>query len=610
MRQRQRVLLPSSKRWVAGSAALALSAGVALAPSWGLGVANAAPASGSALAAPFNKDVNNDAVAQDSADRDSSVAPSVSGPVFTPISVDGMDADSAYVAGLFNAARWSEQAAHVSSDWASLPRWDKRVQGSFIGVVQQKARGGSEGDASDGGSAPAAGVTVIGAYVNDWVAHGMDRFMLLNPGVGRDAALAEQVRLLKEYEQLTGKSGIAETKMTLTDSKGQYVLAFDGTFNKGLLEDRLHGELASDASDGCFTSPLGNSLCKPGERRKHVNFKYSMLYIGHAPDTELGWDSPALLPQFDIPSSGGLPIAWGAFGSYVVNFTLPPVSQPEPEPEPTPEPTEEPTPEPTPDPGEERTPEPTPEPSQEPTTEPTQEPSPEPTEQPTSEPTLEPSTAPTQRPGPAPTPEPTQEPTPVPLPPVESNLPEDPAPTAVPSPVPVPQPTSVPVPAPAPTPEPVPTAVPLPSAEPDPSVEPVPTVASSADPRLPAVIDVGPSDAVPVPSNESHVAADLGTSNPLTPAAPAPAPEVTDDAADDAAEEDDASEGADALPGSLAPLAKVTPQGDIRSEAQGPQESVGIPWVHRGTQAAGVIVAAAGVAVLGGVGIFVFRRGL
>ncbi|MDK6275315.1 hypothetical protein QP116_06135 [Pseudoglutamicibacter cumminsii] len=599
MRQRQRVLLPSSKRWVAGSAALALSAGVALAPSWGLGVANAAPASGSALTAPFNKDVNNDAVVQDSADRDSSVAPSVSGPVFTPISVDGMDADSAYVAGLFNGARWSEQAAHVSSDWASLPRWDKRVQGSFIGVVKQKARGGSEGDASDGGLAPAAGVTVIGAYVNDWVAHGMDRFMLLNPGVGRDAALAEQVRLLKEYEQLTGKSGIAETKMTLTDTKGQYVLAFDGTFNKGLLEDRLHGELASDASDGCFTSPLGNSLCKPGERRKHVNFKYSMLYIGHAPDTELGWASPALLPQFDIPSSGGLPIAWGAFGSYVVNFTLPPVSEPEPEPEPTPEP------------GEERTPEPTPEPSQEPTT----EPSPEPTEEPTSEPTLEPSTAPSTAPTPAPTPVPTQEPTPVPLPPVEPSPTQGPAPTAEPSPVPVPQPTSVPEPAPAPTPvpvptpAPVPTAVPLPSAEPDPSVEPVPTVAPSADSSLPAVIDVEPSDAVPVPSNESHVAADLGTSNPLAPAAPAPAvpgpaPEITDDAADDAAEEDEDA------PHSPAPLAKVTPQGDIRSEAQGPQESVGFPWVHRGTQAAGVIVAAAGVAVLGGVGIFVFRRGL
>ena len=580
MRQRQRVLLPSSKRWVAGSAALALSAGVALAPSWGLGVANAAPASGSALAAPFNKDVNKDAVAQDSADRDSSVAPSVSGPVFTPISVDGMDADSAYVAGLFNEARWSEQAAHVSSDWASLSRWDKRVQGSFIGVVKQKARGGSDGDASDGGSVLAAGVTVIGAYVNDWVAHGMDRFMLLNPGVGRDAALAEQVRLLKEYERLTGESGIAETKMTLTDSKGQYVLAFDGTFNKRPLEDRLHGELAADASDGCFTSALGNSLCKAGERRKHVNFKYSMLYIGHAPDTELGWASPALLPQFDIPSSGGLPIAWGAFGSYVVNFTLPPVSEPEPEPEPSPEPTEEPT------------------------LEPTEEPAPEPTEEPT----------------PAPTPVPSQEPTPVPLPPVEPSPTQGPAPTAEPTPVPAPtaeptpvpapQPTSVPEPAPAPTAAPVPTAAPLPSAAPDPSVEPAPTVASSADPRLPAVIDVEPSDAVPAPSNESHVAADLGTSNPLAPAAPAPAPEVTDDAADDAAEEDDASEGDDALPGSLAPLAKVTPQGDIRSEAQGPQESVGIPWVHRGTQAAGVIVAAAGVAVLGGVGIFVFRRGL
>lgn len=605
MRQRQRVLVPSSPRWIAGSAALALSAGLAFAPSWGSDVAHAGPASGSTFVAPFNKDVSNDAVAQDGADRDSSVAPS-SGPVFTPISVDGMDADSAYVAGLFNEARWSEQAAHVSSDWASLSRWDKRVQGSFIGVVKQKARGGSDGDASDGGSAPAAGVTVIGAYVNDWVAHGMDRFMLLNPGVGRDAALAEQVRLLKEYEQLTGKSGIAETKMTLTDSKGQYVLAFDGTFNKGLLEDRLHGELAADASDGCFTSPLGNSLCKPGERRKHVNFKYSMLYIGHAPDTELGWDSPALLPQFDIPSSGGLPIAWGAFGSYVVNFTLPPVSQPEPEPEPTPEPTEEPTPEPTPEPGEERTPEPTPEP----TTEPTQEPSPEPTP----EPTLEPSTAPTQRPGPAPTPEPTpvptQEPTPVPLPPVEPSPTQGPAPTAKPSPAPVPRPTSVPEPAPAPTSAPAPTPAPVPTAVPLPSAEPDPSVAPSADPRLPAVIDVEPSDAVPVPSNESHVAADLGTSNPLTPAAPAPAPEVTDDAADDAAEEDDASEGDDALPGSLAPLAKVTPQGDIRSEAQGPQESVGIPWVHRGTQAAGVIVAAAGVAVLGGVGIFVFRRGL
>lgn len=568
MRQRQRVLLPSSKRWVAGSAAIALSAGLAFAPSWGLGVANAAPASGSALAAPFNKDVNNDAVAQDSSDRDSSVASS-SGPVFTPISVDGMDADSAYVAGLFNEARWSEQAAHVSSDWASLSRWDKRVQGSFIGVVKQKARGGSDGDASDGGSAPAAGVTVIGAYVNDWVAHGMDRFMLLNPGVGRDAALAEQVRLLKEYEQLTGKSGIAETKMTLTDSKGQYVLAFDGTFNKGLLEDRLHGELAADASDGCFTSALGNSLCKAGERRKHVNFKYSMLYIGHAPDTELGWASPALLPQFDIPSSGSLPIAWGAFGSYVVNFTLPPVSEPEPEPEPSPEPTEEPSPE------------------------PTEEPTPEPTEEPAPEPTLEPT--------PAPTPVPSQEPTPVPLPPVEPSPTQGPAPTAEPTPVPAPQPTSVLEPAP------VPTAVPLPSAAPDPSVEPAPTVAPSADSSLPAVIDVEPSDVVLAPSDESQAAANPGTSYPVPPASPspaAPAPEVTNDAADDAAEED---EDASSSP---SPLVKVTPEGDIRSEAQGPRESVGIPWVHRGTQTAGVIVAAAGVVMLGGVGIVVFRRGL
>ena len=49
LRKRQRVLVPSSQRWVAGSAALALSAGLAFAPSWGSDVAHAGPASGLSL---------------------------------------------------------------------------------------------------------------------------------------------------------------------------------------------------------------------------------------------------------------------------------------------------------------------------------------------------------------------------------------------------------------------------------------------------------------------------------------------------------------------------------------------------------------------------------
>ena len=308
------------KRFTVGSAAFALAAGMAFAPAFGSESAHAAPGMGADRAgvAPAYQ---------------SAAKPAVK-PALTPIPLDGLDENSAYIAQLFNNADWSEQVASMPTEWVQLRRFDKRVQGTFRGVVTQPA----SGDVSEQDAAPAAGVTVVGAYVNDWVAKGMDRFMLRNPGVRREAALAEQVRLLKQYEEITGKSGLAETKMTWTDDQGQYVLAFNGTFNKKPSEDKLIGEIAESAHDGCFTSALGNSICKAKERRKHVNFKYSMVFVGQAENTNLTWSSPALLPQYDLPNPGLTNVAWGAYGSYTVDFTLPAPEQPAEEPAPIAEP--------------------------------------------------------------------------------------------------------------------------------------------------------------------------------------------------------------------------------------------------------------------------------